>query len=471
MSPEEFARHGHQIVDWIARYMQEAERYPVRSQVAPGDILAQLPAAAPEQGEPMDRILQDFERVIVPGMTHWQHPSFFAYFPANTSGPSILGEMLTAGLGAQCMMWQTSPAATELEERVLDWLRDMLGLPEGWAGVIQDTASTATLCALLTAREAATEFAGNQQGLARCDPPLTVYASEEIHASIPKAVKIAGFGEQSLRLIPTDERLAMQPDRLEQAIETDKRDGLKPACVVACLGTTSTTAFDPLKEIGKIARRHGLWLHVDAAFAGSAAILPEMRWMHEGIELVDSYVFNPHKWLFTNFDLSAYYVADPTALVRTMGMHAEYLTTAVDEQVRNYRDWGVQLGRRFRALRLWFVLRNFGVEGIRARLREHLRLAAMFRDWVKRHPDFELMAPAQLQLVCFRYHPAGVRDEKLDDLNRELLERLNASGKLFLTHTSVRGAFTLRMSIGQTHTEERHVREAWEKIQAEVGGG
>jgi len=475
MTPEEFARHGHAVVDRIARYMKEVESYPVRSRVKPGEILAGLEAVAPEHGESMETILEDFESVILPGMTHWSHPSFFAYFPANTSGPSILGEFLTAGLGAQCMMWETSPAAAELEERVLEWLRDAMGLPGGWSGVIQDTASTATLCALLSAREKVTGFKANREGVARAGAPLTVYASTEIHSSIPKGVKIAGYGEEALRLIPVDEGMAMNPAALEEAVEADRKLGLRPACVVACLGTTSATAFDPLKAISRITRKHDIWLHVDAAMAGSAALLPEMQWMVDGVEDADSYVFNPHKWLFTNFDLSAHFVKDPAALVRTFEIHPEYLKTGVDHQVRNYRDWGIPLGRRFRALKLWFVLRYYGLEGLRARLREHLRLAGLFKEWVDEDAAFERMAQVPLNLICFRYRPGGhaggAEDtDHLDALNRTLLDELNASGTLYMTHTKIRGAFTLRMMIGQTYTEERHVRAAWKQIRECAAG-
>jgi aromatic-L-amino-acid decarboxylase len=470
MTPEEFARHGHALVDRLARYFAEVERYPVRSTVRPGEIRQRLPAAAPERGEPMERILADFESLILPGITHWQHPSFFAYFPANSSPPSVLGELLTAGLGAQCMMWETSPAAAELEERMMEWLRDALGLPATWSGVIQDTASTATLCALLCARERATDLRTNREGLRAAEAPLTLYASEEIHSSMIKGAKIAGYGETWLRLIPTDDSLAMRPDALRHAIEADVARGCRPACVTACLGTTSSTAFDSLAAIGPVAREHGAWLHVDAALAGSAALLEEKRWMLDGIEHADSFVFNPHKWLFTNFDLSAYFVKDPGWLVRTFEIHPEYLKTGVDAEVKNYRDWGVPLGRRFRALKLWFVIRSFGLEGLRAKLREHLRLAELFREWVDRDPDFERLAPVPLNLVCFRFRPAAAAadEARLEALNARLLCRLNDSGRLYLTHTRLRGTYVLRLSVGQTHTAERHVRAAWETIRSEA---
>ena len=460
MDKEEFRQFGYKFVDWVADYMTEVVKYPVMSQVKPGQIKERLPQHPPDKSEPMESIFNDFKEVILPGITHWQHPFWFAYFPANNSPPSILGELLTAGLGTQCMIWQTSPAAAELEEVVLEWLHQMLGLPEGMAGVIQDTASTATLCALLTARERATDFEANQKGL---NKPLVVYASEEAHSSVEKGVKIAGYGKENLRLIPTDDAFAMIPEKLEEAVIEDKKGGLQPACVVATLGTTSSTAIDPLTDIGKICRQHDLWLHVDAAFAGTAAILPEKRWMLEGAEYMDSFVFNPHKWMFTNFDCSAYFVKDPGALIRTFEIHPEYLKTGLDAQVKNFRDWGIQLGRRFRALKLWFVIRYYGVERLQEMIREHIRLAQLFKEWVEEHKHFELMAPVSLSLVCFRVNDG--RDETaLSSLNKHLLERLNQDGKIYLTHTTLRGKYTLRLSVGQRLTEERHVKEAWKLI-------
>lgn len=460
MDKETFRAFGHQFVDWVVDYMEHTERYPVRSPLQPGDVKQQLPHSPPELGESMERIFDDFKSIVLPGITHWQHPGWFAYFPANNSPPSVLAELLTAGLGAQCMIWQTSPAAAELEEVVMEWLRKALDLPAGMSGCIQDTASTATLCALLTARERATDFEANRQGLRR---PLTVYASEETHSSIEKGAKIAGYGKEALRRIPTDGDYAMQPEALEEALCRDLAVGLQPACVVATIGTTSSTAVDPLAAIGAICRRRGIWLHVDAAFAGTAAVLPEMRWLLDGLESADSFVFNPHKWMLTNFDCSAYYVKDPAALVRTFEIHPEYLKTGVDAEVRNFRDWGVQLGRRFRALKLWFVMRAYGLEGIRTLVREHLRLAELFRRWVEAEPNFELLAPAPLSLVCFRLND-GRPEEALNALNQRLLEEVNGTGSVFLTHTVLRGRYTLRLVVGQRTTAERHVRAAWEII-------
>jgi aromatic-L-amino-acid decarboxylase len=464
MDKEEFRRFGHEFVDWVADYMGEVGTYPVMSQVKPGDIIEKIPPEPPVKGEPMEQIFEDFKKIILPGITHWQHPSWFAYFPANNSPPSVLAELLTAGIGAQCMVWQTSPAAAELEEVVLEWLRKMLGLPEGMAGVIQDTASTATLCALLTAREKTTNFEANLTGLKK---PLMVYASEETHSSVEKGVKIAGYGQASLRYIPTDDAFAMIPARLEEAIVRDREKGLCPACVIATLGTTSSTAIDPLREIGEISSKYGLWLHVDAAYAGTAAIIPEKRAMFEGAEHIDSFVFNPHKWMLTNFDCSAYFVRDPEALIRTFEIHPEYLKTGVDARVKNFRDWGIQLGRRFRALKLWFVIRSYGVEGLQEMVNEHLRLAQIFKGWVEDHENFELMAPVNLGVVCFRLNNGGSAKE-LNRLNESFLERLNRTGKIFLTQTTLKGKYVIRMAIGQRTTKERHVKDAWDLIVAEA---
>ena len=461
MDKESFRQYGYQFVDWLVEYFEKIETLPVKPYLKPGDVRKKLPENPPVLGESMDSVFQDFQDIIFPGITHWQHPSWFAYFPANNSPPSILAEMLTAGLGAQCMVWQTSPAVAELEEVVMEWLRQMLGLPEGMAGVIQDTASTATLVALLSAREGVTNFTANLRGIQK---PLTVYASEETHSSIEKGVKIAGYGLENLRCIPTDDKFAMIPEKLEEAIVEDKKKGFQPACVIGTVGTTSSTAVDPLAPIGKICRRHDVWYHVDAAFSGTAAILPEKKWMLEGVEYVDSFVFNPHKWMLTNFDCSAYFVKDEGALIRTFEIHPEYLKTGVDAEVKNYRDWGIQLGRRFRALKLWFVIRSYGVKGLQKIVREHIRLAEMVKDWVEHDERFELMAPVPVSLVCFRLND-GRDEDKLNELNKEFLERLNHTGKLLLTQTSLRGKYVLRISIAARLTGEKHVCEAWKLIQ------
>ena len=470
VNSQEFRRHAHDFVDWMADYMEGVERLPVRAQVKPGEIAAKLPVGPPETGEPMERIFADFQADVVPGITHWQHPSFFAYFPGNSSPPSVLAEMLTATLGAQCMLWQTSPAATEMETKVLDWLRQMIGLPEGFHGVIQDSASSAILCAILTAREQATGWRVNEDGLGAV-PPLAVYTSEETHSSTEKNVKIVGIGRNNLRKIPTDGAFAIRPDALDEAITGDKAKGIVPACVVASLGTTGVGGIDDLRAVGEVCRRHGAWLHVDAAWAGSALVLPEYRWMIDGIEYADSFVFNPHKWLFTNFDCSAHFVRDPEALVRTLSILPEYLKSREQDQVIDYRDWSVPLGRRFRALKLWFVIRHYGAEGLRQRVAAHIELARELADQVAAAPDFDLVTPLALSLFSFRYHPPGVDDEAaLDALNQRLLEILNDSGELYLTQTLVGGRYAIRFVVGQTTTERRHVQAAWTKIRETAAG-
>jgi aromatic-L-amino-acid/L-tryptophan decarboxylase len=465
MTPEEFRAAAHDMVDWMADYMAGIEDRAVRPEVAPGDILARLPAAPPERGEAMAGIFADFQDIVLPGMTHWQHPSFFAYFPANSSPPSVLAEMLTATLGAQCMSWQTSPAATELEQRVMEWLRDMIGLPVDFTGVIQDTASTATLCALLSARERVTAARANEAGLAE-EGALCVYCSSEAHSSVEKAVKIAGMGRANLRLIAVDDAFAMRADALAEAMEADIAAGRQPVAVVAALGSTGSGAIDPLGPIGRVCARHGVWLHVDAAWAGSALILPEQRAMLGGVEYADSFVFNPHKWLFTNFDCSAYFVRDPDALLGALAIQPEYLKTREDAAVHNYRDWGIQLGRRFRALKLWFVIRSYGVEGLRARVAAHIALAEDLAARIEASEDFELLAPRSLALLCLRWHPPGEDDEEtLDRLNASLMERINDSGAAYLTHTRLGGRYAIRVSIGQTNTEARHVDALWQQLQ------
>ena len=467
MTPEEFRRRGKELVDWIADYHGRVEDLPVLSPVKPGEIRAQLPPHPPDRGESFDAMLADVEKIVLPGVTHWQSPNFFAYFPSNSSGPAVLGELLSAGLGVQGMLWATSPACTELETHVLDWLVEMLGLPEKFlstsagGGVIQDTASSATLCAMLAARERATGFASNERGL---DRRFVAYASGQAHSSVEKAAKIAGIGSQNLHLVPVDESFAMRPEELARLVFEEKRAGLIPFFVCATVGTTSSNAVDPLKEIGRICRDFGLWLHVDAAMSGTAALCPEFRWIHEGLEHADSYVFNPHKWMFTNFDCDAFYVADRAALIRTLSVLPEYLKNRATESgaVFDYRDWQIALGRRFRALKLWFVIRHYGVEGLRHHVRRHVELAQWFARQIEASSDFELAAPAPLNLVCFR-HRGG------EKLNRELMDRLNRSGKLYLTHTSLNGEFTLRLCVGQTWTEERHVQAAWERIRETAG--
>jgi aromatic-L-amino-acid decarboxylase len=466
MSPEEFRRQGHAVVDWIADYRARIESFPVLSRVKPGETRAKLPGAPPAQGEAFDRILADIDRVILPGITHWQSPNFYAYFPSNSSGPGILGDLLSSGLGVQGMLWSTSPACTELETHVLDWLISMLGLPEKFlssgagGGVLQDTASSASLCALLAARERATHFASNSKG---CDGRLIAYCSTQTHSSLDKAMKIAGMGLDNLRHIPVDGNFAMRADALAEQVAADIKAGFVPCFVCATVGTTSSCAVDPVREIARVCGERKLWLHVDAAMSGTAALCPEFRSIHDGVEFADSYTFNPHKWMFTTFDCNCFYVADRKHLIQTLSILPEYLRNQATESgaVIDYRDWHIQLGRRFRSLKLWFVIRHYGVEGLQHHIREHVRLAQDFASWVRGDARFELAAPATLNLVCFRLR-SGDRDSQL------LMDRLNTSGDLYLTHTKLDGRFTLRMCIGQTNTEARHVERAWERIQQET---
>jgi aromatic-L-amino-acid decarboxylase len=468
-----FRKYGHELIDWAADYMEMIETYPVLSRSRPGEIRALLPARPPNRGEPMRKIIEDLDRIIMPGITHWQHPDFFAYFPANTSGPSILAELVSATLGVNAMVWQTSPAATELEEVVMEWLRLMLDLPDVFRGVIQDTASVSTICALIAARERLSDFEINEKGFPVWprDEAMRVYTSTEAHSSIEKGARIAGFGSGNVVKVEVDGKYSMDPAALEEAVTHDAADGLRPCCICATIGTTSSTAIDPLKSIGEIAGRYGIWLHVDAALAGSAAILPEKRSILDGIELADSFVFNPHKWLFTNFDCSAFFVKDPAALIKVFSIDPEYLKTGRDSEVTNYRDWGIQLGRRFRALKLWFVIRYYGVDGLRDRLRAHLKIAQEFRSWIEADPDFEILAPVHVNTVCFRFHPGrGKESEReLEALNREIMDRINASGKMYITHTRLSGRFCLRLSIGQTYTTRDNVTKAWETIRKYAG--
>ena len=467
MRGEAFRRHAHELIDWIIDYQERrVDELPVLSQVQPGAVRARLPVDPPEHGEPFEAMIRDVEEILLPGITHWQSPDFFAFFPANTSYPSILGELLTAGLGVQGMLWATSPACTELETHVLDWLVGMLGLPEAFrstnsgGGTIQDSASSATLCAILAARERATGYASNEHGIER---RLVAYASTEAHSSVVKGIGIAGVGRENLRLIETDETFALRPDLLEERIRRDRDAGLLPFFVCATVGTTSSNGIDPVARIGPICEREGLWLHVDAAMSGTAALCPEFRFLHDGLDHADSYCFNPHKWMFTAFDCDCFYVADRGALIRTLSILPEYLRNRATESgaVIDYRDWQVPLGRRFRALKLWFVIRHYGVEGLRYHVRRHVELAQRFRAWVEADDRFEIAVPAPLNLVCFR-HRGG------DDANRELLDRLNRSGELYLTHTVLGGKYTLRLCVGQTHTEEEHVVDAWRRIREET---
>lgn len=462
MTPDEFRQAGYAAVDWVARYLERLEEFPVLSRARPGEVRSRLPDAPPVEGEPFDHVLRDLDEVILPGITHWQSPSFFAYFPGNASGPAMLGDLISSGLGVQGMLWATSPACTELETHVLDWLVDMLALPPTFkssaagGGVVQDTASSAILCAVLAARERATAFTTNHVGV---DRAFTAYASSQVHSSMEKAMGIAGLGRERLRLVDVDERFAIRPDALERAIVEDRDAGHTPFFVCATVGTTSSTAIDPVRAVGEIARRHGLWYHVDAALAGTAALCEEFRWIHDGLETADSYCFNPHKWLLTNLDFSAFYVADRAALIHTLSVLPEYLRNRATESgaVFDYRDWHVPLGRRFRSLKLWFVIRHYGVRALQERIRAQVALAREFAEWVERSEAFTLAAPVPLNLVCFR-HMAG------DDVNQRIMDAINASGDLYLTHTKLNDRLVLRLAVGGTYTERRHVERAWQRI-------
>lgn len=466
MDIEEFRKNGHDFVDWMASYLENIESLPVKPDINPGDIYKQLPDEAPIKGEPITNIFNDFKDIILPGMTHWQSPSFHAYFPGNNSKPSILAEMLTATMGAQCMVWATSPAATELEDKVMEWLGKMVGLSDNWYGSIQSGASDATLNAILTAREKASGFKINNEGLTRNN--YRIYASEQIHSSIDKAIAIAGLGKDNLVKIPTDKSFALRPEILEEAIIKDISAGKKPLMIIAAIGTTGSTAIDPLARIVELAKQNSIWVHVDAALGGTALLLEDMRWIADGLEGADSFVFNPHKWMFTNFDASAYFVKDKEALIKTFSITPEYLRTREDNQVNNYRDWGVPLGRRFRALKLWFVIRNYGLEGLKKKIGEHIRLSQWFKDQVVDDPNFELLAPVPLNTICFRFIKEGRSLEELNNANEDLMHRLNKTGEIFLTHVKLNGIYSLRMVIGQTEVEQRHIEKAWSLIQTKA---
>lgn len=463
MNPDEFRKYGKAVIDWIADYYENIESYPVLSQAKPGQIRSSLPQNPPEKGEDFETLLRDMNQFIIPGITHWQSPNFFAFFPANTSGPSILGDLLSSGLGVQGMLWQTSPACTELETLVLDWLVDMLDLPKHFkstdtgGGVIQDSASSASLCALLTARENATDFVSNEKGIQK---RLIAYTSTQTHSSIEKAIKISGIGKENLRLVSVDKDFALDPTSLSQMIKKDKDAGHTPFFVCATIGTTSSNAIDPLSEIGKICKVENLWFHVDGAMLGTAAICPEFRSIQKGLEYANSYAFNPHKWMFTNFDCDCFYVNDRKALIKTLSILPEYLKNKATDSgsVIDYRDWHIPLGRRFRSLKLWFVIRHYGIEGLRHHIKQHIELAQTFAQWIRDSTQFALVVNPPLNMVCFK-HANG------NDFNKKLLETLNAEGKIYLTHTILNNVYTLRFCVGQTNTEEQHVKKAWGLIQ------
>lgn len=474
MNAKEFRRFGHELIDWISDYFERIEDFPVLAQIEPGDLKAQLPTVPPNEGESMAKIIADVDRLIVPALTHWSHPSFFAYFATSTSAPGIFGELLSAAFDNKAMLWRTSPASTELEEVTLDWLRQMMGLDAGYSGIIYDTASVSSMHAIAAAREGV-EMRIREEGMSgRTDLPLLrVYVSEQAHSSIEKGVIALGLGQRGMRKIPTDSEFRMDVAELRRAIEEDKAHGYLPFCIVATVGTTSTSSIDPVPDIIPIGEEHALWLHVDAAYAGSAAVVPELRHILAGCERADSVAVNPHKWLFTPFDLSVLYCRHMDLLRRAFALVPEYLKTPEQEKVRSGSDYGIQLGRRFRALKLWMIIRYFGHEGLAARIREHCRLAKLFASWVEETEEWEMLAPVPLGLVCFRACPRvdgdeAQRNKKLDVLNEAIMHGVNATGKALLSHTRLNDKLTLRLSIGNIRTTEKQVRKVWELLNEEL---
>ena len=468
MTPEEFRKHGHAIVDFIADYRARVAEHPVMAQTAPGDVKARLPQSPPDQPEPFEHVLADLETIVMPGLSHWQHPQFFGYFPCNGTLASVLGDYVSTGLGVLGLAWQSSPALTEVEEVATDWLRQMSGLSDEWQGVIQDTASTSTLLALICARERVTNYALAHGGLQAESRPLVVYTSGYSHSSVDKAALLAGFGKDNIRHVACDEHYAMRPDALAAAIVEDRAAGRLPCAVVGTTGTTTTTALDPLRAIADVVAGQGIWFHVDAAMAGSAMVLPECRWMWDGIEAADSLVMNPHKWLGAAFDCTVYFVKDAEHLVRVMSTNPSYLQSSADGRVKNYRDWGIPLGRRFRALKLWFLIREQGVSGLQARLRRDLENARWLADQVAAAPGWQVLAPVPLQTLCVRHEPAGLAGEALDRHTQAWCDRLNRSGQAYLTPATLDGRWMVRVSIGSEQTERPHVERLWAAMQHEV---
>ncbi len=476
MTPEQFRRYGHELVDWIADYRANVGKHPVMSRAEPGDIKRQIPAEPPQKAERFADVLADLDAVVMPGLSHWQHPSFFGYFPSNGLLSSVLGDFASTGLGVLGLSWQSSPALTEVEEVVTDWLRQMVGLSPAWTGVIQDTASTCTLIALISARERTTNYGLSRGGMQAEPKPLVIYTTAHAHSSVEKAALLAGFGRANIHIVDHDGRFAMKADSLKALVARDLANGSTPCAVVCTTGTTTTTAYDPLEEVANIAKASGLWLHVDAAMAGSAMILPECRYMWDGVEAADSLVVNPHKWLGAAFDASLYYVRDPQHLVRVMSTNPSYLQSPVDEKVKNLRDWGVPLGRRFRALKLWFAIREQGVEGLQARLRRDIDNAKWLAAEISTATGWKLLAPVALQTLCVRHEPPGfgiglsqeLRDAALDTHTREWCDRVNRSGAAYLTPATLDGRWMVRISVGALATEREHVEELWRVLQATV---
>lgn len=465
MPIEEFRKSGHQLVDWVADYLKDIEKYPTMSQINPGDLLNRIPDTPPIKGEDIANVLNDVDKILMDGITHWNHPGFMAYFNSTSSGPGILAELLTAGLGLNGMLWKTSPAFTELEKAMMNWFRQMVGLPENYWGIIYDTASTSSMHAIASAREQL-NLGFREKGMAGRNDVLRLrmYCSEHAHSSIEKGVVTLGIGLQGIRKILVNDKFEMIPENLEEAIKEDIKRGWKPFCVVATVGTTSTTSVDPVEEIAAICEIHNLWLHIDAAYAGVTAIIPEMKWVTNGWDKADSIVINPHKWMFTPMDLSIYFTRKPEILKQAFSLVPEYLKTNQDDEVENLMDYGIQLGRRFRALKLWFVIRYFGVEGLASRIKNHIKLAKELAGWIDDEDHFERMAPVPFSTVCFRYNPGGKIEEELDALNERLIENINTSGKIFLSHTKLNNKFVIRLTIGSIRHERRHIVEAWELI-------
>ena len=465
MPIEEFRKSGHQLIDWIADYLNDIEKYPPLSQVNPGDILKRIPESPPQKGEDIENVLKDVDKILMDGITHWNHPGFMAYFNSTSSGPGILAELLTAGLGINGMLWKTSPAFTELERAMMNWFRQMIGLPENYWGIICDTASTSSMHAIASAREQL-NLGFREKGMTGREeiPKLRMYCSEQAHSSIEKGAVTLGIGIEGVKKIPVNNKFELIPKKLEQKIVEDFLEGNKPFCVVATVGTTSTTSIDPIEEIAELCEKYNIWLHIDAAYAGVAAMIPEMKWITKAWEKADSIVVNPHKWMFTPMDLSIYFTRKPEILKQAFSLVPEYLKTKVDDEVENLMDYGIQLGRRFRSLKLWFIIRYFGVDGLASRIKNHIKLAKEFAEWVDNENDFELMAPVLFSTICFRYNPGNKTEEELNNLNEKLFEKINSSGKIFLSHTKLNGKFVIRLTIGSIRHERRHIEEAKEII-------
>lgn len=465
MPSKEFRKNGYKLVDWIADYLTSIEKYSPLAQVSPGDILKRIPQSPPINGEDLENVLADVDKILMEGITHWNHTGFMAYFNSTSSGPGILAELLSAGLGVNGMLWKTSPAFTELEKSMMNWFRQMVGLPENYWGIIYDTASTSSMHAIASAREQL-DLGFREKGMAgRTDvPKIILYCSEHAHNSIDKGALTLGIGLNGVRKIPVNDKFEMIPKKLDEAIKEDLAKGCKPFCVVATVGTTSTTSVDPVEAIADIAEKYNLWLHVDSAYAGVTAMITEMKWITRGWDRADSLVINPHKWMFTPMDLSVYFTRKPDILKRAFSLSAEYLKTNQDSEVENLMDYGIQLGRRFRSLKLWFIIRYFGVDGLAERIKSHIELANEFAKWVDDEKDFERMAPAPFSTVCFRFNPGNLSEDDLNNMNERLLEKINQSGKIFLSHTKLNGKFVIRLTIGSIRHEKRHIVDAWDLI-------